>query len=842
MGLLQWAAVMLCWLLGMAVQYQQSQLANGHAHALIAVVCAVACAVVCALLAGSAAKWQRWCRTALVCTAAALLGWAFVQWQATTRWHMGWPSHWNKQTVVLTGRVDSLPNAQPWGQQFEVAVSSVTMGAQTWLAHQPWGMAPGTCPDRVRLTWGQAPPGLKPGQTWRWSVQLQAPNGLVNPGGFDAQRWAFVNGLRAQGKVMDKPSRGREARPAALLSSPTWGSAGQIDRWRLQISQRIFKQVPDQGMAGLLVGLTVGQQSAISTAHWQILRNTGIAHLASISGVHITMMGWLLGVCMGALWRRSVRCMQWATAVTASRFATLAGATAYAMLAGWGVPAQRTVWMLALVMVLQHSGRRWPFPLVLLLAAAGVTLLDPWALVEASFWLSFAAVGLLMLAGDAEPKLQAVGWWPRLRHALKDLWRTQWVATLGLAPLSLVFFQTMSLLSFATNMVCIPWFTLFITPLALLGVVWPFALDMAASGLQATMAVLAPLSASPAALWQGQEVEAWAAVLAMLGMAWCLMPLPWRWRLAAWPALLPLLWPNSLSQAWPAPPMEHVQIMAAEVGQGTSVLVRTAKHALLFDTGPRLSESSDTGLRVLVGLLRAMGVQRLDTLMISHADMDHVGGAASVLANVPVAVLHSSLPKGHALLDVPGVGGPAKPLTCLAGQRWVWDGVEFEVLHPDHDVSEAERAAEGDNATSCVLRVNAKGRRVLLTGDIETPQEAQLVAADASALRSEVLLVPHHGSHTSSTPAFLAAVAPSVAVIQAGERNRYGHPHKDVVARYRALDIPLVQSTTCGAWLWQSTVPSPMGQCLRGQHKHYWHSQAQQATQHPSALPPVTVE
>ncbi len=825
MGQLQWAAVMLSWLLGIALQYQQSQLENGHTQALVALAFAMG--------AGVAAKWlwhghlglmQRWCRTALVCTAAALLGWGFVQWQATTRWQMGWPSSLNKQTVVLSGRVDSLPNAQQWGQQFEVAVSSVTMGDQTWRAHQPWRFAPGTCPDRVMLTWGQAPPHLMPGQTWRWSVQLHAPNGLVNPGGFDAQRWAFVNGLRAQGKIIDKPVRGREALPPLLVSSTTFGSAGQIDRWRLLVAQRIFKHVPDQGMAGLLVGLTVGQQSAISTAHWQILRNTGIAHLASISGVHITMMGWLLGMCVGALWRRSVACMQWATAVTATRVATLFGATTYAMLAGWGVPAQRTVWMLALVMVLQHSGRRWPFPMVLLLAAVGVTLLDPWALVEASFWLSFAAVGLLMLAGDDEPQMQAVGWWPRVRHGMKDLWRTQWVATLGLAPLSLVFFQTLSLLGFATNMVCIPLFTLIITPLALLGVVWPRALDMAAHCLQTTMAVLAPLSASPAALWQGQEVEAWAAVLAMLGMAWCLMPMPWRWRMVAWPALLPLIWPNSLSQAWPGPPMGQVQIMAADVGQGTSVLVRTARHALLYDTGPRISESSDTGLRVLVGLLRAMGVRRLDELMISHADMDHVGGAASVIANVPVAVLHSSLPAGHALFDEPGVGGHAKPVTCLAGQRWTWDGVEFEVLHPFHDLSEAEREAEGDNATSCVLRVSAKGRRVLLTGDIEAPQEALLLEADANALRSEVLVVPHHGSHTSSTPAFLAAVAPSVAVIQAGERNRYGHPHQDVVSRYQAMGIPLVQTTACGAWLWQSAVSSTMGQCLRGQHVHYWQS------------------
>lgn len=803
------ACVMLCWLLGTAWQFQQVQLSGQFTSAIVAVGLSAALAV-CA--------WQVGARTpvlrcVLLSIVAALLGWANAQWQATSLWRQQWPQALEGQAVYLTGRVDSMPQAQMWGQQFEVAVASVS----PWPVAHPW-------PDRVSLLWADAPTRLLPGQTWRWPVKLQAPHGRMNPGTFDAEQWMFQQGVRAQGKVLAKQQ-------AVLLAQPAWGGAGWVDRWRVQLAGRIAAAVPSNDMAGLLVGLTLGQQSAISEAQWRVLRNTGIAHLAAISGLHITMLGWLCGACMGAVWRRSSRLMLWVPAVTVSRWAMLLGAFGYALLAGWGIPAQRTVLMLALVVWLQSGARRWPWPLVLLLAAVVVTTWDPWALAQVSFWLSFAAVGLLLLASPAEPKAApGVSAWSWLGEQWRTLWRTQWVATLGLAPLSLVCFSTLSLVGLAVNLVCVPLFTLVITPLALLGYVWPRAWGLAVDLLQATLASLTPVANHPSVLWQSPEVHAWAAALALLAAAVWLMPVPWRWRMWTWPALVFLCWPVGLSQKWPAPSAGQVQVVAADVGQGTAVLVRTATHALLFDAGPKLSDSSDMGLKVLVGLLRAMGVQRLDEFMVSHADMDHVGGAASVLAHVRAGTLRTSLSPDHALLAQPDLaGGRPGHVPCQAGQRWQWDGVDFEVLHPLVSPADMDPAL-GDNARSCVLQIRTQGQRVLITGDLEAAQEAQLLAHSPHALPSDVLFVPHHGSKTSSTEAFLAAVNPRVAVIQAGWRNRYGHPHPLVVKRYRAQGVALVHTAHCGAWFWRSGQPGAgmRGQCWREQQQRYWHAPAYQ--------------
>jgi competence protein ComEC len=803
------ACVMACWLLGMAWQFQQRDLTGQFTSAGVAVGLAAVVAWAARLLGRRLApQSNHWPRLLVHSLVAALLGWAHAQWQATALWRMQWPAALEGQVVYLTGRVDSMPLAQTWGQQFEVAVDEVAVASRH-------------LPNRVSLVWADAPDTLLPGQTWRWAVKLQAPHGRMNPGTFDTERWMFQQGLRAQGKVHTKEA-------AVLLAQPAWGGAGLLDRWRVQLARKVQAGVPSPELAGLLVGLTLGQQSAISEAHWRVLRHTGIAHLAAISGLHITMLGWLCGVCAGALWRRSPRLMMWVPAVAVARWATLLGALGYALLAGWGIPAQRTVCMLAIVVGLQSSARRWPWPLVLLLAAVAVTTWDPWALVQVSFWLSFAAVGLLMLASPEPPlHTHAPTWLAGVREHLHTLWRTQWVATLGLAPLSLVCFNTLSLVGLVVNLVCVPLFTLVITPLALLGYAWPSAWTMAASLLEQTLLVLTPIANHPSVLWQSAEVHNWAAWLALLAAGVWLMPLPWRWRMLTWPALLCLCWPNSLSQQWAPPAVGQVQVVAADVGQGTAVLVRTATHALLFDAGPKLSESSDMGLKVLVGLLRAMGVSRLDEFVISHADADHVGGAAAVLRHVRVVGLRTSLDARHPLLAQPDlVGQYPSHVPCQAGQRWQWDGVDFEVLHPLVPPSQLPPAL-GDNARSCVLKVHAQGQRVLITGDLEAPQEAQLLAHDKAQLQSDVLFVPHHGSKTSSTEAFLAAVQPKVAVIQAGWRNRYGHPHAQVVKRYRSQGVALVHTAHCGAWLWASdaTGAGLHGRCWREVQRRYWHAQ-----------------
>jgi competence protein ComEC len=554
---------------------------------------------------------------------------------------------------------------------------------------------------------------------------------------------------------------------------------------------------------------------------WELFRHTGLGHLMSISGLHVTMFAWLAGLAIGWAWRRSTAAMLRCPAPLAARWGGLAAAFGYALFCGWGVPAQRTVWMLALVTVFAALGLHWPWALVLLSAAGLVTLLDPWALLQPGFWLSFAAVGLLMASDPAQPAAAttiAPGWrqWPaRVLQAMRGGLRTQLIATLGLAPLGLLFFQQVSLVGLTANLAAIPLVTLLITPLALLGVFAPPLWGFAAAALQVLTILLEWLAAWPGAVWAVAVAPLWARAAGLLGAALLVMPLPWRLRLLALPLVLPLLLPPL-----ERPPPGQFELLAVDVGQGTAVLVRTHAHLLVYDAGPQYSRVSDAGQRVLLPLLRARGEARIDTLLLSHRDSDHVGGARALLGGLPVTRLLSSLEPGHPLLAI--ASGAQR---CEAGQAWDWDGVHFELLQPP---AAAYDAAAKSNALSCVLRIASAGpapASVLLTGDIERDQEAALVAGRVEALRSDVIVVPHHGSKTSSTPAFLGAVQPRLAVIQAGYRNRFGHPAAEVIERYRSLGITTVTSAQCGAWSWRSDADGA-GVCERDATRRYWHHRA----------------
>jgi len=312
---------------------------------------------------------------------------------------------------------------------------------------------------------------------------------------------------------------------------------------------------------------------------------------------------------------------------------------------------------------------------------------------------------------------------------------------------------------------------------------------------------------APAAPGCAQAAGLAAAVLLVL-------PLPWRLRALAVPLALPLLMPPV-----ERPPEGRFELLAADVGQGTAVLVRTRAHLLVYDAGPQYSRDSDAGQRVLLPLLRTRGETRIDRLVLSHRDTDHVGGAKALLQGVPVGDLLSSLEDGHPLLALAPRAG-----RCESGQSWQWDGVRFEVLHPP---ATAYGTGLKPNAMSCVLKIESAGGSALLAGDIERDQEASLVALQAQALKSDVLLAPHHGSKTSSTARFLDAVQPRVAVFQAGYRNRFGHPAGEVMSRYRERGVSTLESASCGAW---RTGQQPgQGVCERDVSRRYWHHGAQPA-------------
>ena len=551
------------------------------------------------------------------------------------------------------------------------------------------------------------------------------------------------------------------------------------------------------------------------------------------------MFAWLAGLLIAAAWRHWPRAMLWLPAPLAARWGGLAAALAYALFSGWGVPSQRTVWMLATVTLLQAFGRRWPWPLVLLVSGVVVTAIDPWALTQPGFWLSFVAVGLLMAsgvreaapatsptrnvtdadtAGDASGSEGATtpaskagwrGWAGSVGNHLRGELRSPIIATVGLAPLTLVFFQQLSVVGLLANLVAIPLVTLVIAPLALLGAVAAPLWWLGAWLVRLLCTGLAWLAALPGAVWTVPAAPAWAQLAGIVAAVLLVLPVPWRLRALALPLALPLFMPPL-----DIPGPGRFELLAADVGQGSAVLVRTRAHLLVFDTGPQYARDSDAGQRVLMPLLRARGEQRIDTLVLSHRDMDHVGGARALLTGLPVGELSSSLEDGHALLAL-----AAHATRCEAGQSWQWDGVHFDMLQP---VAATYATAAKSNAKSCVLRVSGASGSALLPGDIERGQEAQLVASRGDSLHSDVLIAPHHGSRTSSTAAFLDAVQPRVVVFQAGYRNRFGHPAPDVVARYAAHGIRAVDSPSCGAWTWNGDAGDP-GHCQRDVARHYWH-------------------
>jgi len=807
------------WPVGAALQLRETSLQPMAMYAACMVLGAMLLALV---LAGR----RHWAIGAGAVIGLSLLAFGATGGRASLRLAEALPATLEARDVQVTGVVASLPQRTANGLRFRFEVEQATFNGSAVAV-----------PSVVSLGWyhgfdDDAKPSaaqleLRAGQRWRFTVRLRRPHGLANPEGFDQElRW-FEEGVRATGSVRDAP--------APLLIDRA--AAHPVDRLRQRARDAIEAAVPDTRVAGVLTALAVGDQSAIEREDWELFRRSGISHLVSVSGVHVTMFAWLAGMVIGALWRHSALAMVLLPAPSAALWGGFAVALAYAVFSGWGVPAQRTVWMLGTVTLLRSAGVRWPWPLVLLTAATVVTAVDPWALLQPGFWLSFAAVGLLMVSGDAgamPPEISPRGpdlsgaarppIWRRgligLRREITGGLRTQVIATFGLAPLTLVFFQQLSLVGLVANLVAIPLITLVITPLALLGCVAPVLWTAGAAVVSTLTAWLGWLAAAPGVLWSVGVAPWWAQAAGLLAAALLVMPLPWRLRALA----LPLVWPLLLPPR-DLPPVGQFELVAADVGQGTAVLVRTRHHLLVYDSGPQYSPDADAGQRVLLPLLRARGDHRIDTLVLSHRDSDHVGGASTLLQNLPIGDLTSSIEDAHPLrLQAQQRGIPAH--RCEAGQHWEWDGVHFEVLHPEAaDYALALRS----NAMSCVLRVQGAapglGSSVLLTGDIEREQEIRLLREHPETLRSEVLIVPHHGSKTSSTPAFLDAVAPQVAVFQAGHLNRYRHPADEVLARYRARGITRIDSPSCGAWTWRSGSGAGLARavCERAEARRYWH-------------------
>ena len=804
---------LLAWVLGTALQLQQARLMDGPTYGLAAFASVLALVFLC---------WRErawWVKGLLVTVATAVLAFSATGLRSHQYLQDALPAALEGQDLLVTGIVASMAQRSEAGLRFRFDVEAASHRGQpvqlpaplylSWYAG-PLGPAGSAAPG---LDLQRSPAALAAGERWQLAVRLKAPHGGSNPHGFDYELWLWEQGLQATGYVRAGP---RDA-PAQRLAL-TWQHP--VEQWRQHVRDAVFERVADRKLAGVIAALVVGDQAAIDRADWDVFRATGVAHLMSISGLHITMFAWAAALAVGGLWRQSNRlCL----AVPAPSAALLGGvllAGAYALFSGWGVPAQRTILMLASVGLLRWLGKQWPWPLVWMLACAVVVLADPWALLQAGFWLSFVAVGLLFAtdAGRAAPQadlpdatatpasheLAGRAW----KH-VRAMWHEQGVMTAALAPLTLLLFGQVSVVGLVANLLAIPWVTLVVTPLAMAGALVPPMWDAASLGIQGMTQVLQWFAAWPVATISVPQAPLWAGVAGVLGGALLVFPSPWHLRLLGLPLLIPVVFWQT-----PTPAPGHFELLVADIGQGNAVLVRTARHALVYDSGPRFSRESDAGQRVVVPLLRAMDV-KVDTLVLSHRDSDHTGGAAAILAMQPGAALLSSIEEAHELQTVRAA------TRCAAGQRWTWDGVDFEFLHP---AIEDYLASVKSNGMSCVLRISNGPQTALLAGDIELAQESRLVADAASRvlLKADVLLVPHHGSKTSSSAPFLDAAQPQIAFVQSGYRNRFGHPAAPVMERYAERGIRVYTSPRCGAATWQSSAPDQVG-CEREKRLRYWH-------------------
>jgi len=824
---------------GIAFLQMQAQLLPFEGHmALLAA--AVLLLTVCWRLRGGGASGggRTVLRIVLFNIAGLCAGFAWGGLLAQSRLDDALPAAWEGRDIVVVGTIDSLPYRFERGVRFNFKVERV--------GPQNGGTPP--VPRRLALSWYspgalgqaggeplQAVPEVRPGERWQFTVRLKRPHGNANPHGFDYEVWLLEQNLRATGAVRsDQQSAYKNHRLQEFIRTPS----NAIERGRSWLRDRIMSALPNQRYAGVIVALVIGDQRAIEQSDWSIFNRTGVGHLVAISGLHITLISGLFGAFFGLLWRRSFFTRaQLPLLMPAPKVAVLAGllaALVYVLLAGFGVPAQRTLYMLCVVGLAYWAGRLTHISYVMSLALAVVLLFDPWALLWPGFWLSFGAVAIILYASagrigadmPAEPQVLT----PVQRHRkpsyMAKSWRslragayTQYVVTLGLLPLTMVLFGQYSLLSPLANAAAIPLITIVIAPLSLLGSILPPPLSQwlllaAHAVLEWLVQLLEWLAGQPFAVWQAPLPPLWIFAVALGGTLLLLAPRGWpaRWLgLFGW---LPLIFNTP---AWPE--QDQVHVTAFDVGQGMALLVETPGHRLLYDTGPYYSPESDGANRVIVPYLRARGIDHLDAVVISHNDNDHSGGALSLFREIAVDRVYSSLSPTSAIVQ-------AAPdhKRCQTGQYWRWDGVAFDMLYPAPVSYTSDKWKP--NARSCVLKVSLGKHAILLPGDIEAVQEDELVnGADAAQLRADVLVAPHHGSGTSSTEAFLQAVQPSLALFQMGYRNRFNHPKPEVLERYGRMGIRGLRNDEAGAISLQFDKAGDKisVQEYRREHARYWY-------------------
>jgi len=607
-------------------------------------------------------------------------------------------------------------------------------------------------PAKIRLYASHLTPIPTPGDRWSFQVKLKKPRNFANPGSYDKERYFFAQRIVAEGYVNPK------AKTKLLTTLP---SKPMRDR----LIEKVLSQTSGFNFSPIIQALCFGDPGSITTEQWDVLRKTGTVHLIAVSGLHIGLI-FGLGVFL------SRKCLRFIVPRAMTQLNFLVGlslATGYAYLSSFPVSCQRAL-LMCILMVFAHQVRHlislWS---CFCLALGIIVLWDPLQCLNRGLWLSFGSVASLLIA--LKYYIGATG-------KIKQWCRAQWGIQFGLAPLSLAFFDEISIVAPLANLIAIPWVSLITVPLCFISLIAAsinqsisqWCLMICNKSLEWLWQWLGLIASIPKGSVAFPHYSLFVYISLSLGGVLLLLPNKFPSRYLAVVYAIPLFLPQA------SIPQNHARVNLLDVGQGLAIVVETRNHHLVFDTGPKLGKHSDAAERVIIPFLKSKGISKLDSVVLSHWDSDHSGGLLTLLQNVKVENIITNNPNHD------NIGNLS---FCRSGRAWQWDGVIFEFLHP------TDHFQVKDNDRSCVLKISTGDQAVLFSGDIEARAEHFIIKQGSDRLASTIVVVPHHGSKTSSTLEFLQAVQPEIALVSSGYRNRFSHPHSIIQQRYQHLAIPL---------------------------------------------------
>lgn len=780
--------------------------------------------------------WRVAIRQALTCLFACLLmfliAFTYASWRADFRLADALAPQHDNQVSKLVVEVIDLVNYGDTYLQFDGRVlSSKPADGIPKHVHLRWSFGAFTGPYQKAPSLQAPMPEIKPGEIWEFSVLLRRPYGAFNPGQGDILTHRFANNQRAIGTIKGQGKR--------IAERGEWRWAIEVARWRHELRKKMNRYLADKRYGAVMIALVMGDQAAISQEDWGLFNRAGLTHLVSISGTHITMLSSLAALLTLFLLRSCAFAAKLVTErVPAQRWAGLVGITVaflYCQIAGWGVPAQRSFFMLSIFFVNWLFALQWSIQMILSLAALIVLILDPWAMMSIGFWLSFGA--MLVLVTLLKEISKAQGLKQKLQFSIRSWIRAQFAVFLGLSPLLALFFNQISLISPVANAYAIFVIGTLITPASLLlafssqfdglALINQYFADGVHFLLWSVLELSAKLAAWPYALLDVSALPMGVVVFALIAVFMLLKAGFSKWTLLAMLSFLPIF--TGMGGSKEVLNEGEWQAYALDIGQGSAILVSTKNHHLLFDLGPRTSYDYEVSNRITIPVLRALGIKQLDYVVVSHSDLDHVGGFSELISQVRVGHVFASfrvdqwLSKEERIFekDYSPLNRDVRAEACRNGQQFEHDGVRFSFLWPEaQDI--LPLSVKSDNAESCVLLLEGRYHKLLLTGDIDKNVESKLLTA-ARLPPVDVMVVAHHGSKSSSSKSFAAHSQAAIAIAQAGHYNRYSHPDPQVVRNWQQAGSLFYSTIDSGAVRVHSSALGLFHRTEKELRQRYWH-------------------